>query len=101
MPYKGLDALKAKITDSVIRKWADTLNAKSRTKLFTLFQFWDWASEVIAKDPKTGEEKVRYWKELLADYDRCASSSFLSNSATSFLFSVSCSASMIFSLAFF
>jgi hypothetical protein len=83
---------------------ADTLKPKSRTKLFTLLQFWDWASEVIAKDPKTGEEKVRYWKsgeELLADYDRCASSSFLSNSATSFLFSVSCSASRTFSLAFF
>ncbi|MGD0176392.1 MAG: hypothetical protein ABSC50_06160 [Candidatus Bathyarchaeia archaeon] len=41
MPYKGLDALKAKITDPVIRKWADTLKAKSRTKLFTLLQFWD------------------------------------------------------------
>jgi hypothetical protein len=104
VPYKGLDALKAKITDPVIRKWADTLKAQSRTKLFTLLQFWDWASEVIAKDPKTEEEKVRYWKsgeELLADYDRCASSSFLSNSATSFLFSVSCSASRTFSLAFF
>ena len=55
MPYKGLDALKAKITDPVIRKWADTLKAKSRTKLFTLLQFWDWASEVIAKDPKSSK----------------------------------------------
>jgi hypothetical protein len=75
MPYKGLDALKAKITDPVVRKWADTLKPKSRTKLFTFLQFWDWAREVVAKDPQTGVEKVRYWRsgeELLADYDRCA-----------------------------
>ena len=39
MPYKGLEALKAKIDDPVIREWADTLKAKSRTKLFTFLQF--------------------------------------------------------------
>jgi len=75
MPYKGLDALKAKITDPVVRKWADTLKSKSRTKLFTFLQFWDWSREVRVKDPKTGEERVGYWQsgeELLADYDRCA-----------------------------
>jgi hypothetical protein len=62
---QGLDALKAKITDPVVRKWADTLKVKSRTKLFIFLQFWDWASEVFAKDPQTGEEKVRYWKSLM------------------------------------
>lgn len=75
MPYKDLDALKAKIDDPVIRKWADTLKPKSRTKLFTFLQFWGWAKEHTVKDPKTGEEKVvSYWKsgeELLADYDAC------------------------------
>jgi hypothetical protein len=74
MPYEGLAALKAKIDDPVVREWADSLKEKSRTKLFTFLQFWEWAKEHKVTDPKTGEEKVvSYWKsgkELLADYDR-------------------------------
>jgi hypothetical protein len=69
MPYKGLYALKAKITDPVICQWADTLKPKSRTKLFAFLQFWDWAREVIAKDPQTGEEKE---DSLLEDWRRLA-----------------------------
>jgi len=35
----------------MITSGADTLKAKSRTKFLTLLRFWDWVSEVIAKDP--------------------------------------------------
>ena len=75
MPDKELDAIKAKITDPIVREWADTLKAKSRTKLFAFLQFWDWSRAHAFKDPKTGAERVGYWQsgaELLADYDRCA-----------------------------
>ena len=78
MPYKGLDALKAKIDDPVVRAWADTLKDKSRTKLFAFLQFWQWAKRRTVKDANTDEEKVvGYWdsgEEMLADYDRCHTS---------------------------
>jgi len=62
MPYKGLDALMAKIDDSVIREWADTLKAKPRTRLFALLRFWGWIGKHTFKDPQNGEDKVGYWK---------------------------------------
>jgi hypothetical protein len=67
MRYKGLDALKPKTDDPLIRSWADTLKPKSRTKLFVFLQFWEWARKHSVEDPKTGEE-------MLADYDRCHTS---------------------------
>ena len=66
MPYKGPDALKAKIDDPVVRAWAlYTLKDESRTKLFAFLQFWRWAKRRTVKDPNTGEEKVVGADEIL------------------------------------
>jgi len=75
LPYKGLDALKARIDDPTIRAWADTLKPKSHTKLHSFILFWDWAKRRTERDPKTGKvHRVGYWstaKEMLADHWRC------------------------------
>ena len=78
MPYKGLDALKARIDDPIIRKWADTLKPKSHTKLHSFILYWEWAKKRTEKDPKTGKmRKAGYWstaQEMLSDHWRCLQS---------------------------
>jgi hypothetical protein len=78
LPYKGLDALKARIKDPTIRAWADKLKPKSHTKLHSFILFWEWAKKRTEEDPKTGKmRRVGYWstaREMLADHWRCMQS---------------------------
>jgi hypothetical protein len=81
MPYKGLDALKAKIDDPAIRKWADSFKPKSRTKLHAFLKFWQWAKRRTEKHKKTRKEKtVGYWnsaQEMLSDHVQYFASQYL------------------------
>jgi integrase len=74
MPYKGLGVLKTKIDDPAIRKWADSLKPKSRTKLHAFLKFWQWAKKRTEKHKQTGKQKtVGFWnsaQEMLSDHTR-------------------------------
>jgi hypothetical protein len=73
-----LDALKARIKDPTVRKWADGLKPKSHTKLHSFILYWEWARKREEKDAKTEKMKtVGYWltaQEMLTDHWRCLQS---------------------------
>ncbi len=45
MPYKGLDKLKEKITEPVVRAWAETLKEGDKTTLHGVLKYLDCVKE--------------------------------------------------------
>jgi hypothetical protein len=65
LPYKGLDKLRRRTADPLILEWAEGLEDKSRTKLYSVIVFWEWVK---------AKEYFSTAKEMIEDHVRCLQS---------------------------